>query len=202
VTEVRRGRSPASAIEVGRVESATVGDLVQRMLTESDDELAESLGHLVGGQALGQPTFAGGAKATVAALAALGLDTHGLTLADASGLSRRNRIPVRVLGDVLGDVVVGAHPVLGSIAPGLAVAGLTGTLADRFASAATRPGRGFVHAKTGTLTGVVGLAGTVLDADGRVLVFAMLDDDVRSIPSTRETIDVIASRLAGCGCSG
>ena len=77
----------------------------------------------------------------------------------------------------------------------------TGTLADRYTSTKTRAGRGFVHAKTGTLTGVVGLAGTVQDADGRVLVFAMLDDDVRSIPATRETMDVIASRLAECGCT-
>jgi len=81
------------------------------------------------------------------------------------------------------------------------VAGLTGTLADRFATAATRPGRGFVHAKTGTLTGVVSLAGTVLDADGGLLVFAMISNDVPSLAQARETMDEIASQLATCGCS-
>jgi D-alanyl-D-alanine carboxypeptidase/D-alanyl-D-alanine-endopeptidase (penicillin-binding protein 4) len=97
--------------------------------------------------------------------------------------------------------VQGTDPDLAPIAPGLAVAGLTGTLADRYTSAATRPGRGFVHAKTGTLTGVTSLAGTVLDADGRVLVFALVANTVPSVAAMRERMDVIASRLATCGCS-
>ena len=58
-----------------------------------------------------------------------------------------------------------------------------------------------MHAKTGTLTGVVSLAGLVQDADGRILVFAMIADGVDSLAATRETMDVIASRLATCGCS-
>mgnify|MGYP000887852638 CR=1 FL=1 len=202
VTGVAPGARPGAAHEIGRVESASIADLVQRMLTDSDDDIAEALGHLAGGASFGEPTFAGGAKAATTALDDLGVDTSGLDLADASGLSRENRIPVRVLGDLLRDVALGEHPRLGTVSSGLAVAGLTGTLADRYTSAATKPGRGFVHAKTGTLTGVVGLAGTVLDADGRVLVFAMIANDVASIPATRETMDVVASRLATCGCSG
>lgn len=202
VTSVAAGTRSDGATEIGRVQSAPVADLVRRMLTDSDDDIAEALGHLAGGAALGEPTFAGGARAATQALTELSIDTAGLDLADASGLSRANRIPVRVLGSLLSDVALGTHPVLGTVASGLAVAGLTGTLADRYTSAATRPGRGFVHAKTGTLTGVVGLAGTVQDADGRVLVFAMIANDVASIPATRETMDVVASRLAACGCSG
>jgi len=200
VTEVVKGRAPDSAPEVARVESPPVADLVQRMLTESENNYAEALAHLVGGEALDKPTFAGGARATEQALADLGIDVEGLDLADGSGLSSRNRIPVRVLADLLADAVRGDDAVLAPIPPGLAVAGLTGTLADRFDTAATRPGRGFVHAKTGTLTGVSGLAGTVQDADGRVLVFAMIANNVTSLDGARETMDVIASRLATCGC--
>jgi D-alanyl-D-alanine carboxypeptidase/D-alanyl-D-alanine-endopeptidase (penicillin-binding protein 4) len=102
---------------------------------------------------------------------------------------------------VLRRVAAGTDPDLAAIAPGLAVAGLTGTLADRFDTPATRPGRGFVHAKTGTLSSVVSLAGTVQDADGRVLVFAMIANRVSSLAGTRDTMDRIASRLATCGCS-
>ena len=201
VASVRRGRAPEGAEEVARVESAPLTDIVQRMLTDSENNYAEALAHLVGGAALDRPSFAGGAEATERALVDLGLDVEGLDLADGSGLSSRNRIPARLLAELLADVVQGADPALAPIAPGLAVAGFTGTLADRYSTPATRPGRGFVHAKTGTLTGVSSLAGTVLDADGRVLVFALVANNVSSLPGARETMDRIASRLATCGCS-
>lgn len=201
VTSVKPGRLDQAAAEIARVESPPVGDIVQRMLTDSENNFAEALAHLTGGKLLGKPSFEGGAAATIQELRTLGIDTRGVSLADGSGLSGQNRIPARVLADVLTDVVMVSDPDLAPIGPGLAVAGLTGTLADRFDTAATRPGRGVVHAKTGTLTGVVSLAGTVLDRDGRVLVFAMIANRVRSLASARDTIDRIASRLATCGCS-
>ena len=201
VTAIRKGRHPDGADEVARVESPPVGDIVERMLTESENNYAEALAHLAGGASLGKPTFAGGAAAARAALERLGVDVEGLTLVDGSGLSRRDRIRPTLLVEILTDVATGKDADLSAIAPGLPVAGLTGTLADRYTTAATRPGRGFVHAKTGTLTGVVSLAGTVLTADGRLLVFAMIANDVRSLAGTRETMDQVASRLATCGCS-
>lgn len=201
VSEVSAGRLASGAEELARVESAPVGDIVERMLTDSENNYAEALAHLVGGAVLDKPTFAGGAAATEQTLDDLGVDITGLDLADGSGLSRRNLVPARVLADLLAGVVRGADPDLAPIAPGLAVAGFTGTLEDRFGTAATRPGRGFVHAKTGTLTGVSALAGTVLDDDGRVLVFALIANNVTSLASARETMDVIASRLATCGCT-
>jgi D-alanyl-D-alanine carboxypeptidase (penicillin-binding protein 4) len=57
-----------------------------------------------------------------------------------------------------------------------------------------------VRAKTGTLTGVGALAGTVLDSDGRPLVFVVLANRVRSQAQARDTMDLIASKLAECGC--
>jgi D-alanyl-D-alanine carboxypeptidase/D-alanyl-D-alanine-endopeptidase (penicillin-binding protein 4) len=201
VSSVTGGTGPAAATEIARVESPPVGDIVQRMLTNSENNFAEAMAHLTGGKMLGKPSFVGGAAATSAALADLGLETGGVVLADGSGLSTRNRVTARLLAGVLTDVARATDPDLASIAPGLAVAGLTGTLADRFQTPATAAGRGFVHAKTGTLTGVVSLAGTVLDADGRVLVFALIANKVSSLARARDTMDQIASRLATCGCS-
>lgn len=200
VGRVRKGERAPQAREVARVESAPIVDIVQETLTDSENNYAEALAHLVGGRVLNDASFAGGAEATVQTLAALGVDTTGVTLVDGSGLSRQNRIPAAVLTDLLSTVVTGTDPDVVPIAAGLPVAGLTGTLEDRFDDAATKDGRGFVHAKTGTLTGVSSLAGTVLDADGRTLVFAMIDDKVRSLARARDTMDAVASRLAGCGC--
>ncbi len=48
------------------------------------------------------------------------------------------------------------------------------------------------------------LAGTVHDADGRLLVFALLADRVPAgVPATRAAeaaLDRVAATLAGCGC--
>ena len=200
VRRVRPGSPGSAAREVDRIESAPVAAIVQRMLTDSENDYAEALAHLVGGRLLGEPTFAGGARATRETLEGLGIDVTGVTLADGSGLSRANRVPARFLAEILAASVTGTPPEIASIPSGLAVAGLTGTLEDRFITAATKAGRGFVHAKTGTLTGVSALAGTVLDRDGRTLVFAMVDDRARSLTRTRETMDVVASTLATCGC--
>jgi D-alanyl-D-alanine carboxypeptidase/D-alanyl-D-alanine-endopeptidase (penicillin-binding protein 4) len=81
---------------------------------------------------------------------------------------------------------------------GLPVAGGSGTLADRY-HGPSAPGRGWVHAKTGTLTGVNSLAGTVLDTDGRILVFALLSNGPNPA-SVRPRLDALAAELRSCGC--
>jgi D-alanyl-D-alanine carboxypeptidase/D-alanyl-D-alanine-endopeptidase (penicillin-binding protein 4) len=57
-----------------------------------------------------------------------------------------------------------------------------------------------VHAKTGTLTGVSSLAGTVVDRDGRLLVFAFTSNSVTDIYDARALLDNAATVLALCGC--
>lgn len=200
VTSVAKGKVGDRATQIAQVESPRVADLVEHMLTQSDNGYAESLGHLVGGKHLGQPTFAGGAKATKEALTQLGIDVDGYGLRDASGLSRRNLLAARSLTDILESVATGERPTLSWIAPGLAVAGLTGTLAERFQTPATSAGKGVVQAKTGTLTGVSALAGLVTTADGRLLAFAHLQNGVDSLVGARDRADRIAATIAQCGC--
>lgn len=198
VGRVMRGVTPSGAAQVARVESQTITQIVQRMLTDSDNDVAESLGHLVGASVLDDGSFAGGAEATAQILSEAGVDVEGMRLVDASGLSGRNRLAPATLADVLIDVVRGER--WSPIVQGLAVAGVTGTLADRFATKATSAGRGVVRAKTGTLTGVGSLAGTVVDDDDRPLVFAVIGNDLRSQARARDTMDRLVSRLAECGC--
>jgi D-alanyl-D-alanine carboxypeptidase/D-alanyl-D-alanine-endopeptidase (penicillin-binding protein 4) len=199
VRKVSRGKAPESAQELARVESATVTEIVQTMLTESDNDVAEALGHLVGKEVLDDGSFAGGARATTQILTDAGIDITGLQLSDASGLSSRNKVAPITLGDVLLDVTNQERWT--PIAQGLAVAGVSGTLADRFTTKATSSGRGVVRAKTGTLTGVGSLAGIVLDADDRPLVFAIIGNKITSQARARDTMDRIASQLAECGCT-
>ena len=201
VTSVDRAKAPADATVIATVESPPVSRIVQSMLTESENTYAEALGHLVGGAKLANPSFDGGALATREVLAALKIDTGGFHLADASGLSRDDRMTARTLAAVLTAVVLQTHPELDYIATGLPIAGLTGTLAERYATPATAAGRGFVHAKTGTLTGVIAESGIVLAASGRQLVFSFIATRVKNLDAMRRTLDGIASTLATCGCT-
>ncbi|MGI8815658.1 MAG: D-alanyl-D-alanine carboxypeptidase/D-alanyl-D-alanine-endopeptidase [Pseudonocardia sp.] len=87
------------------------------------------------------------------------------------------------------------RPLLG----GLPVAGGDGTLDARFRTGPSAPGRGYVRAKTGTLTGVSSLAGAVIDADGRLLVFTWLSNGT-SPADSRPRLDALAAALRTCGC--
>ena len=61
---------------------------------------------------------------------------------------------------------------------------------------------GVVRAKTGTLTGVVGLVGYASRPDGRLLAFAILDDSAPgSALANRAQVDRALARLVSCPCT-
>ena len=191
----RPAPAPASALGVAAVESAPIPALVQRMLTTSDNDLAEALGRVLAHHD-GQPaTFTGAAGAVTSAVQHLGVPVAGLHLYDASGLSRKDRVTVRTLVGVLTTAL--HRSVLAPLLAGLPVAGFTGTLADRYRKGASRAGAGVVRAKTGTLAGVNALAGQVVDVDGRLLVFAVLAGRVPLPTAAEQSLDRIAAALAG-----
>ena len=178
---------------LGSVQSAPVAVLVQEMLKESDNVLAEVLARLVA-MGTGQPASFEGAAAAVRAV----LPEAGTGLVDGSGLSVLDRVTAADLTAVLGRVA-GAEN-LRPIALMLPVAGWDGTLRDRFLTAPDSAGAGRVRAKTGTLTGVSCLAGLVVTSSGRLLAFAVLADQV---PATyggtldaEAALDRVAAALA------
>jgi D-alanyl-D-alanine carboxypeptidase/D-alanyl-D-alanine-endopeptidase (penicillin-binding protein 4) len=200
VRAVSRGRAPAAGTELARVESASLADVVEFTLTESDNTAAEVLAHLAGAATAGAGSFAGGAEATLATMTRLGISTTGASFVDGSGLSRDDRVTAGSMIEALTVLARGGTASAWPAATGLPVAGFTGTLADRFLGPPSRRGAGVVRAKTGTLTGVSALAGLVRDRDGRLLAFAFMADDVPSLVGAREAMDRAAGRLAGCGC--
>jgi D-alanyl-D-alanine carboxypeptidase/D-alanyl-D-alanine-endopeptidase (penicillin-binding protein 4) len=90
------------------------------------------------------------------------------------------------------------HPDLAGVVTGLAVAGWSGTLADRYDDPAMAAAAGVVRAKSGTLAGVHALAGVVLTADGQLLAFALLANEAPD--SIRTQLDRVVASLAACGC--
>ena len=196
---VERKQAPARAREIARVQSPPVYQLVEHMLTMSDNDLAESLAHQVAVKS-GEPgTFAGGVRAVHRILRRLGVD-EGVKLYDGSGLSTRNRITPAALARLLAVAASPKHPELHSLITGLPVAGFSGTLDDRYHKAATRPGAGVVRAKTGTLRGVNTLAGIAYTTGGRLVTFAFMSDRVTNPGRAVATLDRLAAMVAGCAC--
>jgi D-alanyl-D-alanine carboxypeptidase/D-alanyl-D-alanine-endopeptidase (penicillin-binding protein 4) len=194
------GTAPAGAKTLGTVHSASIARLVEQALSQSDNMLAEALARQVAIARHLPASFEGSAQGVLAALKDAGVDTTGVQLNDGSGLSQADRLPVTLLTTLITDAADGTLPDAAPILSGLAVAGYDGTLADRGDDdPQTAPGA--VRAKTGTLLGVNGLAGTVVTEDGRLLVFAILADAAAgSVGGAENSLDKVATTLAECGC--
>ncbi len=200
---VRPGRAPADQAELATASSAPLDQLVERILETSDNEGAEVLLRHVGLAQSGAASFDGGAAAVAEVLGSLGVPLRGARIHDGSGLSRADRLTADTLLGVLRTAADPSHPELRPVLTGLPVAGATGSLAARFVDGA-RPGRGLVRAKTGTLTGVSGLAGLATDQTGATMVFVLVADRfaVDDTLAVRAALDGLAADLAACRCSG
>ena len=193
-------KAPAGAASVASVQSAPLSALVQRMLTDSDNDLAEALGRAVALHDHDVADFGGEARAVTARVRALVGNADVLQMYDASGLSRLDRVDAGLLVALLRAATSAQHPELRPVVEGLPIAGLTGTLADRFRSHSDINAAGAVRAKTGNLIGVNTLAGLVVDADGRTLLFAFMTAAAPSPQAGESALDRLAGRLATCGC--
>ena len=197
----RHVSAPAGATEVAKVQSAPLGEIVERTLAVSDNEAAEVLARHVGLAERQEGSFKAGTAAVLDVVRRLGVDVRGDRLYDGSGLSRDDRLEPETLAGVLRVAASPDHPELRSVITGLPVAGFTGSLQYRF-DRGPDAGRGRVRAKTGTLTGVHGLAGVADDIGGGRMGFVIVAD---RLPYTKELkvrvlIDRIAAVLGACRC--
>ncbi|MEU6113620.1 D-alanyl-D-alanine carboxypeptidase/D-alanyl-D-alanine-endopeptidase [Streptomyces sp. NPDC047117] len=192
-TDARR-----AATRLATASSLPLSSIVERMLTHSDNDIAEQLARQTA-VATGQPTtFKGGGRAVQRTLGQLRIPVAKTDFEDGSGLDRDDRVSARLLSHVLLLAAAPDHPELRPVLTGLPVAGFTGTLESRYADEAA--GAGAVRAKTGTLTGVNTLAGTVVDADGRLLTFAFMTNGAGDGAAAQQALDRLASAVANCGC--
>ncbi|MCX4747383.1 D-alanyl-D-alanine carboxypeptidase/D-alanyl-D-alanine-endopeptidase [Kitasatospora sp. NBC_01287] len=196
-----QAQAPANAAPLAQVQSPVLPRLVERLLTNSDNTLAEAVARQVA-IAQHQPvSYDGAAAAVTQTLGGLGIPMAGVQLNDGSGLNVHNTIPPIVLTDLLSLATSADHPQLRPVLTGLPIASLTGTLGTRFTAAqGSADGAGVVRGKTGSLSGVNTLAGTLVDADGRVLDFALMTRTGADANAARAAMDRIVAKLVSCGC--
>jgi len=194
--------APRGSATLAWVSSPPLYQIVEQMLQESNNVIAENLArHLA--IAMGLPaTFGGAAAAVMTELRHLGVTTP-ISLVDGSGLSPQDGIAPDTLVRVL--ELAAASPPLRTAITGLPIAGFTGTLSkgDSVFGGIGGAARGVVRAKTGNLDTVATLAGLVYDRSGRLLIFAIMASRIPApamLPTAARAIDSAATALATCGC--
>jgi serine-type D-Ala-D-Ala carboxypeptidase/endopeptidase (penicillin-binding protein 4) len=193
---------PSGAATLGRVYSPPLAEIVQQMLQESNNVIAENLARHVA-IATGHPaSFSSAASAEMGVLRSLGIT--GVHLVDGSGLSPRDKITPAALVAIIGRASATGQSRLRAAITGLPVAGFSGTLAPGgsvFAEAG-RAALGVVRAKTGNLDTVAALAGIAYAKNGELLSFAVMADQLRmgALDQAGAQIARVATALARCGC--
>lgn len=195
-------RTAASGPRLGAVHSATVGEVTALAMTDSDNALTEGLTRQASWSRGGPTDFEGVAQFVVGAVADLGIDVTGVALTDSSGMTYDQVMPARVISELLTRATTGADPVLVPLVAQLPVAGLSGTLQERFLATSTRAVAGIPRAKTGTINATAALAGTTLNRDGRLLTFVVIADRVprEGRLEARQALDGLVAALTECGC--
>ena len=194
--------APAHALGVASVSSPPLSAIVDQMLEESNNVIAENLARQVA-LATGQPaSFSGAVAAVIRELRRLGVK-GGLRLVDGSGLSPQDAIAPATLVKVVEIATTDTR--VRALLAGLPVAGFSGTLSggQSVFSGIGGAARGSVRAKTGNLGTVTALAGLVTDRSGTTLVFAFMADQIPAagmLQTAANAIDAAAAALANCGC--
>ncbi|MEV7113666.1 D-alanyl-D-alanine carboxypeptidase/D-alanyl-D-alanine endopeptidase [Streptomyces anulatus] len=174
--------------------SAPLAALVERTLTNSDNDIAEALARQTAIAKGESADFAGARRAVTNELKKLEVPVTGAHLADGSGLDREDRVTPALLTALLARAADPDRPGLRPVLTGLPIAGFSGTLGDRYQDGSE--GTGLIRAKTGTLSRVNSLAGTVVDPRGRLLAFAFLASGSLSATEAEPALDALATALA------
>lgn len=165
--------APPGAGVLASVPSPTLNQLLALTLPPSDNFFAETLIKDLGARFDSSGSTAAGAAVVRATIGRLGIHAR---IVDGSGLSHSDFTTPRQVVSLLADL---APTPLGTLLRGdLAVAGRSGTLADRMRHT---PAAGRCQAKTGTLIGVSNLAGYCTARNGHTVAFAFFDDNIETL---------------------
>lgn len=174
------GEAPNGLTEIATIESPPMTEVVGQMLANSDNSTAELLLKEIGLAAGDGPSTDAGAAASGVLMTRAGFKMAGVSVADGSGLSSDNNLTC----DLLIDLLDKAGPE-SAIAGGLAIGGQRGTLRERFVSADVN---GKIRGKTGSLNEVSALAGFAEAANGDILTFAYIANQLELNPNRAHAI--------------
>ncbi len=167
---VREAPVPDNARLLATISSPPLADVIRSVNKYSNNVMTRQLLLTLGAQQAGPPgTAQKGIAAVRAWMKKRSLEFPELVLENGTGLSRREVISARHLGELL--LVGYGSPAMPEFISSLPLSGLDGTLRYRLGSASLA---GRVHLKTGSINDVHTIAGYVLDRLGRRVVVVVL----------------------------
>jgi len=185
---IERGKVPENAELIVSRESKPLSEILWSMGKISNNFVAEQVLKTMcaenGSPENGAATADCGIKVVEDYLETLGIKPESYIMVDGSGLARDNKLSPAVTTRVL--LAMYHNPDLWpEFASGLALAGIDGTLEERFLDS---PLRGKLRAKTGHLVGVNSLSGFLPTQKGKMLVFSMMFNDFAGYHSSVEEV--------------
>jgi PBP4 family serine-type D-alanyl-D-alanine carboxypeptidase len=167
--------------------------MIRFALLYSDNVLSQRLAMLATGRS-GYPLTEEGMNSMIfEKISSLGVDTTGMNFIDGSGLSRKNKVSALTVSQLL--LKVKTDPRLKSIYEHLPISGESGTLISRYHETAPQA-VGLVRAKTGSIRGVVSLAGFATSGE-KEYVFVVLADEVGRTRSSQNSARKAIDRMLG-----
>ncbi len=185
-------------VELGHADSRPMGELVAKMLKDSQNLYAQLLLLQVGAQSPAASSFRTTEEAGLAALhqflSRADIPTEEVQLEEGAGLSHGSAVTAQATVALL--TYMARHRLAEEFFRALPVAGEEGTMRKRMTGI---PAASRIHAKPGALHHVSALSGYVTSATGERLVFSLLLNHYQSppgAPSKQAELDQLALMLA------
>lgn len=195
-----RGTPKTTGRELAAVQSPPLSELIAETNINSNNVYAEALLKALATKKpleRNETTVDAGLEVMKSTLARIGVNPETYKLVDGSGLSRKDLISPQALVQTLQGMARSPYDQV--FRASLPVAGKNGTLKYRFKDIAPE---GLVQAKTGTMTGVITLAGYVNAPNYGPVVFSIMvnqtEQPIRTVRSAIDEIVVHLSKMQRC----
>ncbi|MFT7683128.1 MAG: D-alanyl-D-alanine carboxypeptidase/D-alanyl-D-alanine-endopeptidase (penicillin-binding protein 4) [Moritella dasanensis] len=161
-------------------QSVSLGDIIAKMMKESDNLIADIIFKTIGAEYFQQAgNYRNGAKAMREILAEAGISLSSNVIADGSGLSRHNLVSTATMFSVLEYTI--KHDDKLQLLTTMPIAGVDGTLQYR-RGLLSKQLTGKIVAKTGSLKGLSNLVGIVQTQKNHKVPFVLMVSGYNPLP--------------------
>jgi len=201
-TRLVLGQNITNLLEIAAINSPTIGELINETNQRSNNVYAEVLLRSIGRThpehyTNSKDTIVLGIAAVKKSLTEMGIDPQAYSLYDGSGLSRHNLVTPTTFVSVLSAMIL--TPAGQLYRDSLPIAGVSGSLRNRMKGTLAQ---GIVRAKTGSMSGIVSLAGYINPPQSSPLVFSIIlnqhDRPTSQMVKVIDEIMVLLARLKQC----